>query len=83
MDRVLPLGLVERQLVPLAGELVAAVLDPVRPGDQLLPAAARRDLARLVTVEHGQAAGEIGPEAGADLGDDGPLISEGELDLLA
>ena len=82
MDRVLPLGLVERKLVPLACDLVAAVLDPVRPGDQLLPAAARRNLVCLVTVDEDAVGGAVRAEAGADLDDDRPLVSELELDLL-
>ena len=82
MDGVLPFRLVERKLVPLACEVVRTVLDPVRPGDQLLPPAARGDLIRVVTVDESVVAGDVGAEAGADLDDDRPLVSELELDLL-
>jgi hypothetical protein len=82
VDRVLPLGLVERKLVPLACEVVRTVLDSVRPGDQLLPPAARGDLVRLVTVDESAVAGDVRTEAGADLDDDRPLVSELKLDLL-
>jgi hypothetical protein len=82
VDRVFPFRLVERKLVPLARELVATVLDPVRPGDQLLPPTARRDLVSLVTVDDGAVADGIRTEAGADRHDDRALVSELELDLL-
>jgi hypothetical protein len=52
VDRVLPLRLVERQLIALARELVAAVLDSVRPGREQLPAAGAAHRDDAVPVEH-------------------------------
>src|SRR3954447_22625722 len=83
VNGVLPLGLVKRQLVSPAAELVAAVLDPVGPRDQQLAPAARRDLVHFVAVDHGAAVGDVGAEARTDFDDDGALIPGGELDLLA
>src|SRR2546423_13024783 len=83
VDGVLPLGLVEGQLVSATPELVAPVLDPVRPRDQQLATAARCNFVRFVAVDHGAAVGDVGVEARTDFDDDGALIPGRELDLLA
>jgi hypothetical protein len=51
VDGVARLELVERQLVLRAAELVRPVLDPVRPGDEHLPAAGAGHLLDVVAVE--------------------------------
>jgi hypothetical protein len=52
VDRVAPLRLCEWQLIRLAGEVVRAVLESVRPRDEHLPAAGRRELALVIPVQH-------------------------------
>ena len=56
---------VDRELVRLAVEVVAAVLNAVRPGDQDLPAARAAHLVLLVAVEQLAAARGVGAEPGA------------------
>jgi hypothetical protein len=82
VDRVARLGLAERQVMPRASELVSAVLDPVRPRDEHLAAPGAGHLVGAVAVDDVAAAHGVGTEAGADLDDDGPLVSRGNLDLL-
>src|SRR5689334_13018517 len=83
VDRVSALGLVERQLLDPAVELVAAVRDPVRPRNQELAAARAAELVLAVAVEDGAAAARILPQTAADLDDDDALVAELELDLFA
>ena len=82
VDRVLPLGLVERQLIGLALELVAAVLGSVRPRRKQLPTArpAHRDDA--VAVEHRLVADRVSAQAAAESDDDHVLVADRELDLF-
>ena len=51
VDRILIVRFGEGELVPLPIELVAPILQPVRPRDQHLPAAGRAHLVDLVSVE--------------------------------
>src|SRR5215211_295279 len=74
--------LVQRELVTPPLELVRTVFDPVRPGDQHLPAARGAHLVRPVVVEEGATGRRVGAEPRADPGDDGALVVEPELDLL-
>ncbi len=75
VDRVAALGLVERELVALARELVAAVLDPVGPGREQLPAAGAAHRDDAVAVEHRPLAGDVAAQAAADADDDHPLVA--------
>ena len=79
----MPLGLVQRELVRAPVELVAAVLDAVRPRDEQLAAAGGTELAGAVAVEDRPLADGVRPQARADAHDDGPLLAERELDLFA
>ena len=83
MDRVPPLGLVERELVALARELVAAVLNPVRPRREQLPAAGAAHRDDAVAVEHRLVADRVPAQAAAEPDDDHALVADRELDLLA
>ena len=83
VDRVAALGLVERELVALARELVAAVLDPVRPRREQLPAAGAAHRDDAVAVEHRLVADGVAAQAAADADDDHSLVADRELDLLA
>ncbi len=83
VDRVARLELVERQLLLLPVELVGAVLDPVRPRDQHLPAAGGDLPVGGVGVEQLTAARGVRPQAAAHLDDDGALVAVGDLELLA
>ena len=83
MDRVPVLGLGQRELMTPAVELVEPVLDPVRPRKQNLPAAGRAHLVGAVSVEDVAAVDAVRAEPTADLDDDGALIAEHDLDLLA
>ena len=67
----------------LAVEAVAAVLNPVRPRDQNLPAARAAHLIRPVAVEQLAAVERVLPQSAADLHDDRPLVAVDDLDLLA
>ena len=83
MDRVPVLRLVQLELMALPVELVAPVLQPVRPGDQdLAPARGARPAGR-VAVEDLTPASRIGANPAADLVQDGSLVVGEELDLLA
>jgi hypothetical protein len=83
VDRVPLLGLRQAQLMVPSGELVAAVLQSVRPRDQDLPAAGRAYLVRGVAVEHVLAVDAVRTDAAADLDDDDALPVVDQLDLLA
>ena len=67
-------GLGQRQLVALAVELVGAVLDPVRPRDQHLPAPRMAHLLGRVAVDHVATGDGVRTDAAADLDDDRPLV---------
>jgi hypothetical protein len=64
-------------------EFIAAVLNPVRPGEQHLPAARGAHLLGGVSVEEIAVAHGVGAESAAELGVYGALVVEPELDLLA
>ena len=66
-----------------ASELVAAVLEPVRPRQEQLPATRRAHLVRAIAVEQLPAGDRIRPQPAADLDDDGALVAVDELVLLA
>ncbi len=66
----------ERQLVLRAFPGVLAVLEPVRPGDQRVPAGARGHLLLPIAGQHLATGHRVGPQAGADLDDDSPLVAE-------
>ena len=61
VDGVAVLRLVERELVPLAVELVAPILEPIGPGEQDLPAPGAAQLVLAVAVEKLAAAGRVRP----------------------
>ena len=83
VDRVRVLGLGERELMVAALELVLSVLQPVRPGDQHLPATGSRHLVDAVAVHHVMTSDGIRPKPRTDPDDHGPLIPELDLYLLA
>src|SRR6478672_11954559 len=82
VDRVLGLGLVERELMPPPPELVPAVLDPVRPRDEHLAAAGSRDLVGGVAIEQVEASDRVRAQPAADLDHHDTLLARGDLDLL-
>ena len=59
VDRVVVFRLVQRELVAAPVELVAAILQPVRPRDQHLPPARRAHLVGPVSVDKLPAAGGV------------------------
>jgi hypothetical protein len=75
MDRVSSRGLIQRELVPRAGELVCSVLNPVRPRDEYLPAPNACHLVSGVAVEWVAAPDRIGAESRADFDDHSSLIA--------
>ena len=81
MDRILLRDVVERELVVLAVEAVAAVLNPVRPRDQNLPAPRAAHLVHPVAVEQLAAVERVLPQAATDLHDDRPLFAMDDLVL--
>src|SRR5262249_28275036 len=83
VDRVVRLRLAERDLMGTTVELVAAVLQPVRPGCEDLPPARRAHHVFPATVQEHTPAGRIRAQAAADLDHDRPLIPERDLELLA
>ena len=83
VDRVPTRGLVEQELMLPPVELVAAVLHPVRPGAQDLPAPGGADLVGAVAVEHVAARHQIRAEPAANLDDDRTLIAQRDLELLS
>ena len=83
VDGVPPLGLVERELVGTALELVRAVLDPVRPRREELAAAGAAELVEPVAVEHRRISEPVTAQTAADTDDDHLLVAVRQLDLLA
>src|SRR5262249_37093595 len=83
VDRVAGFGLGERKLVPAARELVGAVLEPARPGNEHLAPSGGSDLLFGVAVQDVAFADGVGAQTAADLDDDGALVSCANLDLLA
>ena len=83
VDRVVVLRLAQRKLVAATVELVAAVLQPVRPRDQHLPPARGAHLVGPVPVDKVPAAGGVRAEAAADLDDHSLLIAGCDFELLA
>src|SRR5579862_1120984 len=83
VDRVSLLGLAQRQLLADAVELVAAISDPVGPGQQVLATAAGAHLISRVTVEQVSVGRLINSQSPAHLDDDRPLPSVAQLELLA
>jgi hypothetical protein len=75
------LRLGQRQLVVPAVELVAAVLEPVRPGNQQLAAARGARLPGAEAVDDVVAVRAVRGEAAADLDRRGALIAELDLNL--
>ena len=69
------LGLGQRELVAPPLELVAAVLEPVRPRDQHLPPSRGAHLVGAVSVEELPAARRVRAQPAADLDDHGPLVA--------
>ncbi len=82
VDRVRELRLGERQLVALPVELVASVLEPVRPGDEQLAATRLRLLVQAVAVEELLIGDRIDAQSTAHLDDHRALVAERDLDLL-
>src|SRR5262245_8478671 len=83
MDCVVALRLVERQLMAAPVELVAAILQPVGPRDQNLPAGRGAHLLGPVAIENFPAAGGVCAKPATNLDDYRPLVFRGDLDLLA
>jgi hypothetical protein len=84
VDCVPLVRLVQLELVSLAVELVAPVLEPVRPRNQDLSAAGWARLAGRVPVEQLPAARGIRAQPAAGVVDPRPLVDAGyELDLFA
>jgi hypothetical protein len=83
VNRVPSFRLVERKLMRSSLELVAAVLDPVRPGREHLAAARRADLVVAVAVENLASGGSVRAQTATHAHDHGPLVAERELELLA
>jgi hypothetical protein len=75
------LRLGQRQLVATPVELVAAVLEPVRPGNQELAAAGGARLPGTEAVDDILAVCAVRAEAAADLDRLGALIAELDLNL--
>ena len=71
--RRVALDLVDRKLVVVAFEAVAAVRYPVGPRDQHLAPARRADLRVGVSVEHWDAGDVVGAQPAADLDDGRPV----------
>src|SRR5262249_30214383 len=83
MNCVLAFHLVERKLVAAPVELVAAILQPVGPGDQDLPAGRRAHLLGPVAVEKLSAPGRVCTKSATNLDHRRPLPFGRDLDLLA
>ena len=62
-----------------AAELVAPVLEPVRPRQEHLPATRGAHLVGAVAVEQLPAGDRVRPQPAADLDDDGALVAVDEL----
>ena len=82
VDGVSGLGLGQWELMAPAPELVAAVLEPVRPRHEHLAATRGAHLVRVVAVEDVSTGDRIRPQPAADLDDDGALVAVDELVLL-
>src|SRR5262249_26399719 len=80
---VATLGLAQGELVSPPVELVAAILEPVWPGDQHLPPTRRGHFVGPVSVDELSAARGGWAEPAANLDDDRLLISSCNGDLLA
>ncbi len=83
VDRVSVLGFVQLELMALPVELVAPVLQPVRPRDQDLTAARGARPAGWIAVEKVTPVGRIRANPAPDLVQDGSLVVGKELDLIA
>jgi hypothetical protein len=83
VDRIAATRFVKRELVPLALELVAAVLQPVRPWHQDLPSSRGAHLVDPVSIEDVATRCRVLTEAAPDFHDHSALIAEHDLDLLA
>ena len=82
VDRVRVLRLGQRELVAPPPELVASVLEPVRPGGEDLAPARFRHLIDAVAVDDITSVDGIRPQPGAHLDDDDQLVLECDLELL-
>src|SRR5262249_18503729 len=83
MDCVAALHFVQCQLMAASIELVAAILQPVRPGDQHLPSPREAHLLGPVAVEKLTAPGGVCAKSPANLDDHGTLMRGRDLDLLS
>ena len=83
VNRVRMLRLRQRELMAATLELVGAVLDAVRPGDEHLAPTTRRHLVDLVAVDDVLAVDGVCPEPATHLDRDRPLIVERDLELLS
>src|SRR5215831_20371578 len=81
--RVAAFRLVQRELVVAPIELVATVLQPVRPRDQRLTPARGAHLVSPISVDKLPTAGGVRAESPADLDDHSMLIAGYDLDLLS
>ncbi len=81
VDRVVVLGLAQVELELLAGELVGAVLQSVGPRDERGSARAVAHGVFGIGVEYIAVAVRVGAHAAADLDDDRPLVTRGDLEL--
>src|SRR5215471_8450480 len=83
VDRVAALRLVQWDLVAAPVELIAPVLQPVRPRDQDLAPARRTHLVGAISVEKLAAADRVRAESAADRDDHSLLVLGQDRDLLA
>ena len=81
VDGIAMLGLVQRELVGTAVEVVAPVLEPVRPGNENLSPARWALFAARIPVEDLMSPGRVRAETAAHLVDDDPLAVSCELDV--
>src|SRR5215469_16890768 len=83
VDCVAVLRLVQWELVTTPVELIAPILQPVRPRDQHLTSARRTHLIGVISVEKLTAANRVRAESSANPDDDSLLIFGCDRDLLA
>src|SRR5262245_8957841 len=83
VNRVAAFRLVQRELVAKSVELVAAVLQPVRPRDQGLPPTRGAHFVGSVSVDNLPSGGKVRAEAPADRDDNSLLVARCDLNLLA
>ena len=83
VDRVAVLRLVQWELVAKPVELIAPILQPVRPRDQHLAPARGTHLIGAISVEKLTAANRVRAKSTANLGDHSLLIFGYDRDLLA